>query len=66
MASMRHLTAAAVLLSAVAFAVPAFAAREPGALKQSASSGFAAIVLVLVVAVVVGVAMMNPRRTHQD
>ncbi len=66
MGSMRHLKTVATFLFASAAAMPAFAMREQAPLKASSASFMAVLALMLVVALIVGASMMNPRRTHQD
>jgi len=66
MGSMRHLIAAAAVLPLAAVALPALAVREPNPLKASSGSFLALAALLLVVGLIIGASMMNPRRTHQD
>lgn len=56
----------AAALAFAACAAPAFAVREPGPLSKSSGSAVAVFFLIMLTALIIGVSMMNPRRTHQD
>lgn len=67
MTPMRNfLPAVALVLVSALTAVPAWAFQEPGTIKSAPGQGPGAIAALILVALIIGVSLMTPRRTHQD